>query len=302
MARPDRVTMDVRPYRGWDDLRAIQAVCSSMLQAAPGRAVAHPGDMAWWVGWPPSPPEALAERVLLWEDGGEVAGFAAFDPEGQLSVFVRPARTDTDAAVDFEDVVLAWASRGGVPVQWTEFEDETAAVERWAARGFRPTEVGYLNLVRALDDASDRGTPDDRVAPVGDDDVAERAAIMHAAFENPDPLADYVADYTVFRASPAYPRGWDLLLRDADGRAAACCLAWIDPVSRVATFEPVAVHPDLHRRGYGGALLRGGLHRFAAAGMTYAIIGVEVDNPGAEALYRSVGFRPDRLLRGFERP
>lgn len=47
---------------------------------------------------------------------------------------------------------------------------------------------------------------------------------------------------------------------------------------------------------------REGLRRFAAAGMTYAIVGVELDNPGAEALYRSVGIRSDRLLRGYERP
>ena len=295
------MTMEVRPYRGWDDLSAMQAVCSSMLLAAPGRTVAHPGDMAWWVGWPPKPPDALADQVLLWEDGGEVAGFAAFDPEGQLSVFVRPARTDTDGAIEFEDVALAWASRGDVAVQWMEFEDETAAVERWHARGFRPTEVGYLNLVRDLQDPADQGAADPRVRPVGDDDVAERAAILHAAFEATEPVAEYVADFARFRASPAYPDGWDLLLRDADGRAAACCLAWPDPISRAGTFEPVAVDPDLHRQGYGRALLLDGLHRFAEAGMTYAIIGAEVDNPGAEALYRSVGFRPDRMLRGYAR-
>ncbi len=33
--------------------------------------------------------------------------------------------------------------------------------------------------------------------------------------------------------------------------------------------------------------------------MDYAIVGV--DNPNAERLYRSAGFRPDRLLRGYER-
>jgi hypothetical protein len=35
--------------------------------------------------------------------------------------------------------------------------------------------------------------------------------------------------------------------------------------------------------------------------MTYAIVGVDVANPGAEALYRSVGFQPDRVLRVYER-
>ncbi len=295
--------METRPYRAWDDLRAMQAVCSAMLLASPGRAVAHPGDIAWWVGWPPSSEERLAEMFLLWEEDDEVVGFAGFSPdEGDLSVFVSPAVTDTEAAVDFEEAALAWASHGDTPIRWTEFEDETAAVERWRGRGYRPTDGGYLNLTRALDDVVDEGVGDDRIRPVGDDDIEGRASVTHAAFGSPKPFAEYAADYAGFRASPAYPHGWDLLLRDADGRAAACCIAWPDVVSRAGTFEPVATHPELNRRGYGRALLLDGLRRFAAAGMTYAIVGVGVDNPRAEALYRSVGFRPDRVLRGYERP
>jgi ribosomal protein S18 acetylase RimI-like enzyme len=162
---------------------------------------------------------------------------------------------------------------------------------------------GYMmNLTRGLDDIPADGQADQRVRPVTQDDIEDRAAITHAAFEKDKPLDEYVADYAGFFASPAYPHGWDLLLRDENGRAAACCIAWIDPISRAATFEPVATHPDLHRRGYAKALLQEGLRRFAAAGMAWAIIGTRADNPRAEAAYRSVGFLPDRLLREYERP
>lgn len=292
-----------RPFRDWDDLRAIQAVCSAKLLASPGRAVVHPGDMAWAVGWPPRAVERLAEMFLLWEREDQVVGVAAFLPdERELTVFVMPGLTDTDSAVDFEETALTWASRDDGPMRWPEFEDETAAVARWQGRGFHPTDEGYLNLTRALDEEAVAGAADERVRPVGDDDVKDRASITHAAFESSEPFAVYAANYERFRASPAYPQGWDLLLRDTDGRPAACCLAWPDPVSGAGTFEPVATHPDMHRRGFGRALLLEGLRRFAAAGMTWAIIGVEVDNPNAEALYRSVGFRPDRLLRVYERP
>jgi ribosomal protein S18 acetylase RimI-like enzyme len=296
--------MTTRAYRGWDDLRAMQAVCSARLLASPGLANAHPGDIAWWVGWPPTPIERLADAYLLWEESDEVVGFATLPHPGDLCVFVSPELADTEAAVDFEDAALTWASRGDTPVRWTEFEDDTAAVERWRDRGFLPTEEGYLNLTQALDDEVARSERDDRIQPVGDDDVEDRASITHAAFRNNKgkPFAQYAAEYAAFRASPAYPHGWDLLLRDTDGRATACCIAWPDPVSRAGTFEPVATHPDMHRRGFGRALLMEGLRRFAAAGMTYAIIAVEVDNPGAKALYHSVGFRPDRVLRVYARP
>lgn len=277
----------------------MQAVCSAKLCAAPGRAVAHPGDIAWWAGWPPHSLEALGEMFLLWEVGSEVAGFAARDTEGGvLSVFVAPAYVETPEALAFEDAARSWSARSGLPQRWAEFEDDPA-VPRWLDGGYQPTDEGYQNLVRPLDVGVD-GVGDDRVRPVGDD-VEGRASITHAAFGSDRPFAEYAAEYAAFRASPAYPHGWDLVLRDKDGRAAACCIAWIDPVSRAGTFEPVATHPDFHARGFGKALLTDGLRRFTAAGMTYAIVGVFVGNTPAEALYRSVGFRPDRTLRVYER-
>ena len=295
--------VQTRAFSGWDDLRAMQAVCSARLLASPGRTAAHPGDIAWWAGWPPRSVQELAEMFLLWEEAGEVNGFASYAPdEGDFSVFVSPALTDTNAAIEFEEAALAWASRGDTSVRWIEFEDEIAAVERWDRRGYRPLPGGIVNLTRSLADMTGERPRDDRVRAVGDDDVEGRASVTYAAFGSEKSFSAYTSDYAGFRSSPAYPHGWDLLLRDDDGRAAACCIAWIDPVSRAGTFEPVATHPDLHRRGFGRALLLDGLRRFAAAGMTYAIVGAVVANPRAEALYRSVGFLPDRLLRVFERP
>jgi ribosomal protein S18 acetylase RimI-like enzyme len=294
--------LGVRPFRDWDDLAAIQAVCSVRLIAAPGRVNAHPGDIAWWAGWPPSSLEQLGEMFLLWEVGAAVAGFAGRDAEdGVLTVFVAPAYADTQEAIAFEDEARSWARREGRPDRWAEFEDDSV-VPRWVERGYRPTDEGYLNLVRSLHDVLVDGSGDDRVRPVGDEDVQGRASVTHAAFGSDRPFAEYAADYAAFRATPAYPHGWDLVLRDDDGRAAACCIAWIDRVSSAGTFEPVATHPDFHGRGFGKALLTDGLRRFAAAGMTYAIVGVVVGNTPAEALYRSVGFRPDRMLRVYERP
>ena len=293
--------MKARPFGGWNDLRAMQELCSVRLRAAPGRAVAHPGDIAWWAMPAASSPELLAERFLLWEDDdGVLDGFAAFDPdEGALAVFVAPDLADGEAAVRFEDASLAWADRG-IEVAWLEFEDDVAAVGRWRARGFQPTDRALRNLVRSLDDLPET-VPDERVRAVGDADVEDRVRITHDAFEDLDPFPSALEVYRAFRASPAYPEGWDLLLHDDDGRAAACCLAWPDPASGASTFEPVATHPSMHGRGFGRALLTEGLRRFRAAGMTWAIVGVDVENPAAEALYRSVGFRPDRVLREYRR-
>jgi len=195
----------------------MQAVCSAGLLASPGRAAAHPGDIAWLAGWRPKPVGRLAEMFLLWEEGSQVVGFAAFQPDdGGLSVFVSPGLANTEAAVDFEDSAQAWASRGDAAVRWFELENETAAIERWRDRGYRPAGESYLNLTRALDDLVGEVGADDRIRPVGGDDVQDRASITHAAFDGSEPIAAYAAAYAAFRASPAYPHGWDLLLRDAD--------------------------------------------------------------------------------------
>ncbi|MEA2580094.1 MAG: hypothetical protein QOE83_986 [Actinomycetota bacterium] len=295
--------MTTRAFRGWEDLSLMQGICSARLLASPGRACAHPGDIAWLAGWHPRSSSQLAAGFLLWEEDDAAVGFAACWPdEGDLGVFVVPALADSEAASRFEDAALEWAYRGNASVRWAEFEDEEAAVARWRRRGFLPTDEAYVNLTVTLDRSLAEREQDERVRPVGDDDVEGRASVTYSAFDNEQPFDGYMADYAEFRASPAYPNGWDLLLRDTDGRAAACCIAWPDPISRAGTFEPVATHPDLHRRGFGQALLMEGLRRFAAAGMTQAIVGAAVGNHGAETLYRSVGFRPDRVLRVYARP
>lgn len=292
----------LRAWAGWQDLAALHEVCSRRLRASPGRAFAHPGDISWWLGWPPKTADELARRVTLWEHDDELIGFALLD-EKELITIVDPGSLDTEASAAFEDEMVARAARAvRGPLRVAEFEDEVETVERWRARGFLPIDEGYQNFVRDLDPDADLGAGGIDVASVADDDVGDRASVTHAAFGEPGAFQAYVADYAVFRASPAYPDGWDLLARTQDGRPAACCIAWPDPSSAAGTLEPVATHPGLARQGYGRAVLREGFRRLAAAGMRTAIIGAENGNDAAEALYRSEGFIDDHTLRIYERP
>ena len=159
MARTHGLTV-LRPFRGWDDLHAMESLCSAILLASPGRASVHPGDIAWWVGWRVDM-DKRGDSFLLWEVEEEVVGFAAVD-DGDLAVFVSPARAGTPAAVNFEDAALAWAGRDDAPVRWVEFEDDDA-VARWRDRGLRPTDEAYPNLVRPLADVNSAAPGDGRV-------------------------------------------------------------------------------------------------------------------------------------------
>jgi ribosomal-protein-alanine N-acetyltransferase len=292
----------IRPWRGWSDLLAMQAVCSRRLAAAPGRTYAHPGDVAWWTKGQSD--EALAATFLLWEIDGTVPGFAGvFEDERAFTVLVDAAHRDTDRAVAFEEAIMAIAAaRMPGPLRVSGLELETGAFARWRDRGFAPIDVGYRNFVRPLDPTADVEPDGVEVRAVTEDDLAMRAAVTYAAFDNDGPLDAYIDTYAAFWSSPASPRGWDLLALTSDGAPAACCIAWPDRASGAGTFEPVATHPDHHRQGYGRAILRAGFARLAAAGMAWAIVGTNLTNDPAEGLYRSVGFEPDTVLRFLERP
>jgi ribosomal protein S18 acetylase RimI-like enzyme len=78
-----------------------------------------------------------------------------------------------------------------------------------------------------------------------------------------------------------------------DGRLVSYYLAWLDPDNRVGEFEPVGTHPEFRRLGLGSAVSRFALRRLAEEDATRAVVDAVADdpaNPGAKALYESIGF------------
>jgi RimJ/RimL family protein N-acetyltransferase len=261
-------------------------------------AILHPGDLAWWVGWPPKTNEELAARIAVWEDAGHVAAWAMIDDD-EVGECVHPDRED-DAELRRE--VDAWLADHPRATRYRRADD--GAGQRWLLdAGYRPADdgsmVGFSFRLRDVAPSE----PDPRVHTVEPgDDLAPRASITRAAFRIDRPLERYVEQYRVFTGSPAYPRGWDLVARTASGAGAACAIAWPDPISGVGRFEPVATHPDVRRRGFATAVLRDGLRRLRDAGLERAIVCTPSTNEAAIALYRSVGFRDDHVETAFRRP
>ncbi len=97
--------------------------------------------------------------------------------------------------------------------------------------------------------------------------------------------------------SPVYDCEHDIIVVAPDGRVAAFCVFWLDPVNKVGLFEPVGTHPDFQRKGMGRALMLESLRRVKAQGMETAIVCADHDNAAAQRLYESVGFRMVNRLR-----
>ena len=286
-----------RPWRGWDDLAPMQDLLARALRDTPERAFLHPGDLAWWIGWPPQTPDELAERITIVEDEGAIVGWQYLERE-EVNRWVDTAAADLEAVWgELEAAIEARPDLGR-----STREDDADGVARFRAAGYQPTAEAMIGFSIDIDDR-DLGEHDDRVRPVEPgDDLVPRASITHGAFRVPRPFDRYVRQYEGFMGSPAYPHGWDLVAWADDGRAAACTIAWPDPVSRVGNFEPVATHPDFLRQGHASAVMREGLRRLRDAGMRRAVVYTPIDNEAGLALYRSVGFRDDHVMRWFHRP
>ena len=98
-----------------------------------------------------------------------------------------------------------------------------------------------------------------------------------------------------------YRSDLDLCIRDTDGEVAAYGLFWYDPVTGVGLVEPMRAEDAHQRRGLAGHVLREGLARLAALGATRFKVSYELDNPPAEQLYLSAGFRPSSTSRTWTR-
>ena len=238
--------------------------------AKPHRATfIHPGDLAWWLGWWPKTDGGarrdhphVGGRRERWSPGWSTT------PATSASASRRALWTTTCCSRRWTDGSMRACVGTCAP---------SATTIRWGSRGSHA--AGYRRIpddmvAFSLDlDRLEPSEPDPRVSTVArSDDLGARLSVTHAAFGVDRPFDDYVAGYRRFMDSPAYPDGWDLVAWTPAGEAAACCIAWPDPVSRVGNFEPVATHPSFHRQGFATVVLRDGLRRLREAGMRRAVV------------------------------
>lgn len=107
--------------------------------------------------------------------------------------------------------------------------------------------------------------------------------------------------YRQLRRAPDYRAELDTVALAPGGEVASYAMGWYDAENRVAEFEPVGAAPAFQRRGLGLAAVCEGLRRVQSLGAQEAIVYAEIDNPAAQALYRSAGFRPINRIGAFRR-
>jgi ribosomal protein S18 acetylase RimI-like enzyme len=296
----------------------MKALLSAGRQAAgPGQATGpayyiHPGDLSWWLYYSLRGHD-WSQIIHLWEDeDGRLAAWVLLTPgAGYFDLYVRP---DWRQAGPLESL-LAWVDAaaeamvrpvGGQAIRtmWID-ERDRLFISLLEQRGYSLDSEYLLCLEQPLAGPVDAPQLPDGFtvrSVAGEHEAALRAAASHAAFGSSRPFDVYLQNYLAFMRSPVYTPDLDLVTVAPDGRFASFCICWVDDASRVGLFEPVGTHPDFRGRGLGRAVMQEGLRRLQARGMAQAVVCAQGDNPAAQRLYESAGFRVALRLLGFSRP
>lgn len=281
----------------------------------------HPGDLDWWTVIALGKSPGLEERIRLWfggePDESELVGYGWFGPPSELDFTIDP---DHRGRPSLLRELVAWlddrqaALGGGGPGRLGGLDmDAVAPTDPMALQsatiysveadlvthgqlrslGFQPVideARAFNHFTRELD-----GREPQPSIPGGyelrtietEDDIAGRVACGIAAFPG---STNTVEKYRFCRSTPLYRPSLDTVIVAPDGSVAAFALGWFDGLSGSVELEPVGVRPDHWRRGLASAACLTTLRAARALGARQALVGSDVSNPPANALYASLGF------------
>jgi mycothiol synthase len=246
------------------------------------------------------------DAVVVEADDERVVGYAIVRSPGALAV-VAPQ----DEGQGVGALLLPWAERRERELghdrhrQWVA-AGNTRGRDFLLAAGYEQ-ERSYWRMVRSLEDVSPASARPPRGFVLRPLDVERDAAALHALDQR-----SFSANADFRRETLEEFRDEHLGAHDLDPRLslvghhgeeyAGFLLArhWRD--EGVGFVDILAVHPDYQRRGLGSSLLRAAFHRFAAAGLREAALGVASDNPRALGLYEGVGMRARYRFDTYARP
>lgn len=305
------MSLSPRLYAGLEDFKHLDAVLTAGMSTAICTHYVHPGDLRWWLFYtfPENQPWA---NLYLWEDeGGRVTAWTLFSPnEEAVDLFYLPELHDTPEMRR----MLAWSVDGAASIlrglgveklkkYWVRDQDAvlSSALE---SLGFAPGQDTSVHMTRRLN-----GALPEPVLPAGFtlracrglEDIDQRAAVQHNAFESDLPMQRYLERFRHYMSSPAYVPMHDVVIQAPDGRMVAFAKTWPDAATGVGNFEPVGVHQEFQRRGLGRAVMLAGLHCLQQWGMKSAQVGTGSANLPAIRLYEAVGFRVEWISRTYEK-
>lgn len=230
--------------------------------------------------------EAIGEPDALWatvRDDGEVIGAAMQTPPWNLFAARMPPSA-ADALAD----ALADAGRV-LPGVTGEAVTVKAFAARWRQRTGRDSQVRVRERLYVLDElVAPTGVPggDTRASVADVDLVARWAEAFHDEAQPEAPVQDW-SDWARLRIDAGQVHLWRV---DPEPVAMAKVSA---PAAGVARVGPVYTAPAHRRRGHGSAVTAAATTAAIDGGAEDVVLYTDLANATSNAIYQSIGYRPD---------
>ncbi|WP_370409340.1 GNAT family N-acetyltransferase [Streptomyces fradiae] len=274
---------------GVDELgSAVEALREWQHDRAPMQL--HPGDLGWF--WQ-SGTEATAAAVRTWRRGGRILAVGLLDGPGLLRLTMAPdALQDGELARRLVADVTA-PERGVLPAGKVNIEAPLGALlQNLLAEAGWPVDEPWTPLRRDL--SQPVRDPGVRVEAAGPDRAPDFAAVHRSAFGG-SRFTD--ERWRRMAAGLPYADGRCLVAYDDRGAAVAAVTVWSAGRGRPGLLEPMGVHQEHRRRGYGAAISVAAAAALRELGASSAIVCTPSANAGAVATYEAAGFRRQREVR-----
>ncbi|MCB8942945.1 MAG: GNAT family N-acetyltransferase [Ardenticatenaceae bacterium] len=253
----------------------------------------HVGDLLWRMfsnGW-----FRPKQDIRLWFDSTEtLVGFAWYDGRSHaldIQAFPRHTALEQEMLAWGESCLLAGTNGNGRKQLITPaLDSDSERIALLTEMGYERQKQFYYHYLRPLppNSLTPQLPPGFTLRHLNDEDVPAKVALHRAAF-HPSPMTEEI--YTGVRQAPGYIPELDLVVVAPDGRFAAFCICWMDPVNRIGEFEPVGTHPDFQKQGLAQSVMTAGLQRMQAFGADQALVLTPGSNQAAQALYQSLTFK-----------
>ena len=244
---------------------------------------------------------SIRARTRIWEEAGQVIGFAYVDNFNNLWFEIKDGRQSEQ----LEREIIEWGVRCVQERNVETGEDNSldaslSAENSWQIailekHGFEEDSFRTLRFGRSLDDPI-RPYP----FPVGfslrcvegEHEVERLVALHRAAFGTAKMT---VEKRLAIMRGPAYERGMDLLAVAPGGELAAFCICSIEQEEDgsgrpIGYTDPIGTHPDYQGRGLGKAIVSAGMRMLKEKGAMAVFFGTSSENVAMQGLGKSLGF------------